>query len=192
VVPARASLPWFASGRVPRAFSAWPRRRASPLPDVGGCRYGAGMPDQPDPGDGSPPPGRSPSGRKQTGGPPTPHDAVFRRIFGVPANAASQLRAVLPLGHRRPGWTWVGWRRCRAASSTRTYGGGTRDVLFTAPLDGRDAFVYVLVEHQSSDDPLMAFRMLRYVTRIWDQLPARAPLGPATAGGDPAGRPPRP
>ena len=42
------------------------------------------------------------------------------------------------------------------------------DLLFTAPLDGRDAFVYLLVEHQSSADPLMAFRMLRYVTRIWD------------------------
>jgi len=46
--------------------------------------------------------------------------------------------------------------------------------------------VYVLVEHQSSSDPLMAFRMLRYVTRIWDQhlrghpnarrLPAVIPL----------------
>jgi hypothetical protein len=60
------------------------------------------------------------------------------------------------------------------------------DLLFTAPLDGRDAFVYLLVEHQSSADPLMAFRMLRYVTRIWDhhlrdhprarQLPAVIPL----------------
>ena len=67
------------------------------------------------------------------------------------------------------------------------------DLLFTAPLDGRDAYVYLLAEHQSSDDPLMAFRMLRYVTRIWDQhlrehpnarqLPAVIPLvvyhGPA-------------
>jgi Putative transposase, YhgA-like len=49
------------------------------------------------------------------------------------------------------------------------------DVLFTAPLDGRDAFVYVLVEHQSSDDPLMAFRVLRYVTRIWDQYEREHP-----------------
>jgi predicted transposase/invertase (TIGR01784 family) len=110
---------------------------------------------------------------------------VFRRIFGVPANAASQLRAILPpslagrldLGRlaRVPG-SFVDealkWRHS--------------DVLFTAPLDGRDAFVYVLVEHQSSDDPLMAFRVLRYVTRIWDQherehpgtrrLPAVIPL----------------
>ena len=46
--------------------------------------------------------------------------------------------------------------------------------------------MYLLVEHQSSGDPLMAFRMLRYVTRIWDrhlrdhpqarQLPAVIPL----------------
>jgi predicted transposase/invertase (TIGR01784 family) len=46
------------------------------------------------------------------------------------------------------------------------------DVLFTAPLDGHHAFVYALIEHQSSDDPLMAFRMMRYVTRIWDQSSA--------------------
>jgi predicted transposase YdaD len=26
----------------------------------------------------------------------SPHDAVFRRVLGEPANAASQLRAVLP------------------------------------------------------------------------------------------------
>jgi len=116
---------------------------------------------------------------------PSPHDAVFRRIFGVPANAASQLRAVLASGIAArldlgrlapvPG-SFVDedlrWRHS--------------DVLFTAPLDGRDAFVYVLVEHQSSDDPLMAYRMLRYVTRIWDRnlrehprarrLPAVTPL----------------
>ncbi|WP_083494821.1 Rpn family recombination-promoting nuclease/putative transposase [Frankia sp. BMG5.23] len=28
--------------------------------------------------------------------PPSPHDAVFRRVLGVPSNAASQLRATLP------------------------------------------------------------------------------------------------
>jgi predicted transposase/invertase (TIGR01784 family) len=66
------------------------------------------------------------------------------------------------------------------------------DLLFTAPLDGRDAFVYVQVEHQSSDDPLMAYRLLRYVTRIWDRYLRERPPGPAAAAGDPAGRPPRP
>jgi Putative transposase, YhgA-like len=128
---------------------------------------------------------RPPPGRKPPGGLPTPHDAVFRQVFGVPENAASQLRAVMPPGlaarldlgrlARVPG-SFVDealkWRHS--------------DLLFTAPLDGRDAFVYVLVEHQSRADPLMAYRMLRYVIRIWDQhlrdhprvreLPAVIPL----------------
>ncbi len=131
------------------------------------------MSDEPDPGDSPTPPDQPPPGRRR-GGAPTPHDSVFRRVFGVPANAASQLRAVLPpdlagrldLGRLAPvPGSFVDealkWRHS--------------DVLFTAPLDGRDAFVYVLVEHQSSDDPLMAFRVLRYVTRIWDQYEREHP-----------------
>ena len=132
------------------------------------------MAGQPSPGDGPPPPGQPSSGRRQPGGVPTPHDAVFRRIFAVPANAASQLRAVLPPGISArldldrlapvPG-SFVDealrWRHS--------------DVLFTVPLDGRDAFIYILVEHQSSDVPLMAFRVLRYVTRIWDQYEREHP-----------------
>jgi predicted transposase/invertase (TIGR01784 family) len=143
------------------------------------------MADQPDTGDSSPPPPRPESGRKRPGSVPTPHDAVFRRIFAVPANAASQLRAVLPedfavrldLGRLAPvPGSFVDddlrWRHS--------------DVLFTAPLDGCDAFVYVLVEHQTSDDPLMAYRVFRYICRIWDaylrehpksrRLPAVIPL----------------
>jgi hypothetical protein len=145
------------------------------------------MPDQPDPDDSSLPPEPPKSGRKQPGGQPavTPHDSVFRQVFGVPANAASALRAVLPppltarldLGRLAPvPGSFVDeslrWRHS--------------DLLFTAPLEGRDAFVYVLMEHQSRTDPLMPYRMLAYVTRIWDkyvrdhpgarQLPAVIPL----------------
>ncbi|HEY8454110.1 MAG TPA: Rpn family recombination-promoting nuclease/putative transposase [Actinopolymorphaceae bacterium] len=81
-------------------------------------------------------------------GQPSPHDAVFRRVLGEPANAASQLRPVLPAAlvmrldldrlARVPGSfvdPTLRWRHS--------------DLLFTAPLDGRQAFVYVLIEHQS-------------------------------------------
>jgi predicted transposase YdaD len=90
---------------------------------------------------------------------------VFRRIFGVPVNAASQLRAVLPpelagrldLGRLAPvPGSFVDealrWRHS--------------DVLFTAPLDGRDAFVYVLVEHQSSDDPVIIADLRRWAGQL--------------------------
>ena len=102
-----------------------------------------------------------------------------------PANAASQLRAVLPadlaarldLGQLAP---------VPASFVDEALKWRYSDLLFTVPMERRDAFVYVLVEHQSSSDPLMAFRMLRYMTRIWDaylrehpearRLPAVIPL----------------
>jgi Putative transposase, YhgA-like len=123
------------------------------------------MPNQPDPGDDSPAP---PSlGRRAPGGQPTPHDSVFRRIFGVPENAASQLRAVLPAGLAAR-LDLGRLARVPASFVDEALKWRYSDLLFTAPLDGGEAFVYLLVEHQSSADALMAFRMLRYVTRIWD------------------------
>ncbi|QSB14252.1 Rpn family recombination-promoting nuclease/putative transposase [Natronosporangium hydrolyticum] len=125
----------------------------------------------------------------------SPHDAVFRRMLGEPANAASQLRAVLPpeladqldLARltRLPGSFVDAKLRWRHS-----------DLLFTAPLAGgdghsgdersREAFIYVLVEHQSGTDKLMPLRILRYMVRIWDaflnehprahRLPAVFPL----------------
>jgi hypothetical protein len=126
------------------------------------------MTNHADPGNSPPSPDPPSPGQKLPAGQPSPHDSVFSRILGVPENMASQLRAVLPPGvatrldlgrlARVPG-SFVDealkWRHS--------------DLLFTAPLDGRDAFVYLLTEHQSSDGPVMAYRMLRYVTRIWDQ-----------------------
>jgi hypothetical protein len=60
------------------------------------------------------------------------------------------------------------------------------DLLFTVPLAGQEALIYVLIERQSGEDPLMPVRMLRYVLRIWDRylaehrqatrLPAVIPL----------------
>jgi predicted transposase YdaD len=126
-----------------------------------------------------------PLGRKPPGSQPTPHDSMFRRIFGVPANAASQLRAVLPLDLAAR-LDLAQLTPVPASFVDEALKWRYSDLLFTAPLDGRDAFVYLLAEHQSSTDQLMAFRMLRYVTRIWDQylrdhprarqLPAVIPL----------------
>lgn len=104
----------------------------------------------------------------------SPHDAVFRRVLGESANAASQLRAVLPDA-------LVG--RLELDQLARVSGSFVdaslrwrhSDLLFTVPLAGREALVYVLVEHQSSEDPLMAFRMLRYVVRVWDHYLAEHP-----------------
>jgi predicted transposase/invertase (TIGR01784 family) len=127
--------------------------------NVGPCPYGAGVSDQPENAS------RGGAARRVV---PHTHDGVFRLVFGKPAHAASQLRAVLP-----PGLTArldldrltpidgsfvdtaLSWRHC--------------DVLLRTRLDGRDALIYVILEHQSTPDPLMAWRMLRYLVRIWER-----------------------
>lgn len=44
------------------------------------------------------------------------------------------------------------------------------DLLYQASLkDGTDSYVYVLFEHKSYPEPLIAFHLLRYMVRIWEQ-----------------------
>ncbi len=42
------------------------------------------------------------------------------------------------------------------------------DVLFKTTIDGHDAYLYLLLEHQSTPDPLMPFRLLKYLCNIID------------------------
>jgi hypothetical protein len=43
------------------------------------------------------------------------------------------------------------------------------DICLSTYLDGHEALVYFLLEHQSSPDPLMPWRMLRYMVRVWER-----------------------
>ena len=42
------------------------------------------------------------------------------------------------------------------------------DVLFDTTFQGRPGYLYVLIEHQSTSDPLMPFRLLKYLLAIMD------------------------
>ena len=42
------------------------------------------------------------------------------------------------------------------------------DILFKATISGEEAYLYVLAEHQSQPDKLMPFRLVQYMTKIWD------------------------
>lgn len=42
------------------------------------------------------------------------------------------------------------------------------DVLFKALISGKEAFIYILAEHQSSIDKLMPFRLMQYMVCIWN------------------------
>ena len=109
------------------------------------------------------------------------YDALFKRIFAVPANAAAELRCVLPavllaaldlsrLEHI-PG-SFVGADMAHRHT----------DLLFRVPLGGRLVYLYLLMEHQSRPDALMPLRVLEYLQRIWSKLlrdePGRKTLPP--------------
>ncbi|MHA6621790.1 Rpn family recombination-promoting nuclease/putative transposase [Pseudonocardia sp. DLS-67] len=113
-----------------------------------------------------------PDGPDQPGSPSgavaQPHDALFKFVFGKPVHAASELRAVLPtalidrldLANLHP---------VNGSFIDEELHNRHCDVLMRTRLDGRPAYVYVLIEHQSSPDPMMPLRMLRYLMRIWDR-----------------------
>jgi hypothetical protein len=98
----------------------------------------------------------------------SPHDALFKRVFGDLENAAALLRCILPpqLADR------VDWRALELRPGEyvdEQLAKHQSDLLFAAPISGTPVLFYVLVEHQSSPDPRMAWRLWRYVTRIWEQ-----------------------
>jgi len=113
----------------------------------------------------------------------TPHDALFKAVFSQVELAAEELGCVLP-----PELV------ARMDLSTLALEAGSfvdeelrerhTDLLYSVRLAGRPARVYVLFEHQSSGEPWMPLRLLRYMLRIWElcvaegaqQLPVIVPV----------------
>ncbi|MEM7589663.1 MAG: Rpn family recombination-promoting nuclease/putative transposase, partial [Myxococcota bacterium] len=107
--------------------------------------------------------------------PQTPHDALFKEVFSNPANAASELKFLLPPAIAR---------QLDLSCLTLQPGefidkqlrGRQSDLLFSVAIKGpakrRQAFVYVLYEHLSSHprDPFFLLRILVYMVRIWEQF----------------------
>ncbi|MEU4314978.1 Rpn family recombination-promoting nuclease/putative transposase [Nocardia sp. NPDC024068] len=97
-----------------------------------------------------------------------PHDAYFRKVMARPDNAASELRAVLPEAITAR----IDWPALQLHPGSYVHPdlrNRFSDLLFRTRLDGHPAYIYVLMEHQSSSDRFMAFRMLEYMVAIWRQ-----------------------
>ena len=104
--------------------------------------------------------------------PSQPHDSLFKRAFSDVTSGTALLRSVLP----HPLAAVVDW------STVRTLSGEFKDpdlkelesdLLLTAKLGDREALFYFLIEHQSSVDAEMPWRMWKYVSRIWERYAKR-------------------
>jgi predicted transposase YdaD len=98
----------------------------------------------------------------------TPHDALVKVIFSQLEHAAGILRLVLPppLAARIDFSTLA---LCPGSVVDRQLRGRHTDLLFSAKLAGQQVLIYLLFEHQSTVEALMALRLLQYMVRIWER-----------------------
>jgi hypothetical protein len=101
--------------------------------------------------------------------PPTnPHDALFRHVLSRAADAASELRTVVPDAvASRIEWDELTLQPGSFVSPELR--SRFSDLLFRTRLSGHPAYIYLLLEHQSSSDDFMPLRMLDYLVNIWNQ-----------------------
>ncbi len=97
-----------------------------------------------------------------------PHDALVRYVFGNPEHAAELFRTCLPAEVVAR----TDWSRLALVSGSfvdQELRQRHCDLLFRAPLAGTETFYYLLFEHQSTPDPMLVFRLLKYQVRIWER-----------------------
>ena len=100
-----------------------------------------------------------------------PHDLVFKTVFEDPRVAAEHFEAVLPEPARRV-VDLTDLELVPGSFVDEAFAALHTDLLFKASASdgsGRAAYVYLLFEHQSTADPLMAFRLYRYMGNIWSR-----------------------
>ena len=105
-----------------------------------------------------------------------PHDALFRRVFSEPAQAAALLRELLPRP-MRDRFAWDTLRRLPGSFVDERLRRTESDLLFEVrQAHGKPpARLYVLIEHQSTPDRFMALRLLRYCASVLEAAVREAP-----------------
>jgi predicted transposase YdaD len=99
-----------------------------------------------------------------------PHDTFVKRVFTSPEAAGVELRMLLPAALVEQ-LVWSTLRVVPISFVDPNLAERESDILYAIDLaaTGRPVFVYVLLEHQSTVDTMMAWRFLRYLTCIWER-----------------------
>lgn len=97
-----------------------------------------------------------------------PHDRLFRAVFSDASEAASLLQAALP-DTVRNSFDWTTLTLVEGTFIDEDLRESQSDLLYQVEHveTGRPVSMYLLFEHQSSPDPWMRLRLLRYCCRIW-------------------------
>ena len=98
-----------------------------------------------------------------------PHDRLFRAVFSDASEAAGLLQTALP-GALRNSFDWTTLTLHDGTFIDAALRESQSDLLYRVQhVDtGEPMSMYVLFEHQSSPDPWLRLRLLRYCCRIWE------------------------
>ena len=98
-----------------------------------------------------------------------PHDTYFKAIFSDPEVASAHLRSQVP-ADARDAIDWSSLDLAPGSFVDKELRERHSDLLFSVSLaDGAPGLLYIVFEHQSSHDPLMALRLHRYIQHVWDR-----------------------
>lgn len=103
-----------------------------------------------------------------------PNDKLLKATFSQPENARAFFQNYLP-ADITVGVDWDSLELEPCSFIDERFASSESDLLFRLKIEGGDAFLYLLFEHQSTEDPRMAFRLLRYVMRIWERFEGEHP-----------------
>jgi predicted transposase YdaD len=103
-----------------------------------------------------------------------PNDKLLKATFSSPENARAFFQNHLPAELAAAlDWTSLSLEPCSFIDPQ--FASSESDLLFHITLQQSDAFLYLLFEHQSSEDPRMALRLLSYILRIWERFAQNHP-----------------
>ncbi len=98
-----------------------------------------------------------------------PNDKLLKATFSVPENARAFFENHLPADLAAAlEWSSLALEACTFIDPQ--FASSESDLLFHIRLHQSDAFLYLLFEHQSTEDPRMALRLLSYIVRIWERF----------------------
>ena len=99
-----------------------------------------------------------------------PHDRLFRSVFSDASEAASLLQGTLP-DTLRDSFDWTTLTLLDGTFIDEDLHESQSDLLYQVEHTGtgQPVSMYLLFEHQSSPDPWLRLRLLRYCCRIWEE-----------------------
>ena len=99
----------------------------------------------------------------------TTHDSRYKRLFSNPEMVKELIESFVNLSFVKD-LDFTTLENTKKSFVTKTYKERESDIIYKIKYKGEDAYIYLLLEFQSTVDYYMAVRMLRYIMEFYDDL----------------------